>query len=52
MYRGVRGRNAQGGMEKCTVEGWSSSEMHMCDRQSDTLTRRHKKGVLMEMLPT
>ena len=32
-----------GGMEKCTctVEEWSGSEMHMCDRLSDTLTHRH-----------
>ena len=37
MYREVRGRNAQGGMEKCTVVGWSSS----CTCVPDSQTQWH-----------
>ena len=41
MYRGGKREKLTRGKEKSTVEGWSGNEIHMCDRQSDTLIHRH-----------
>ena len=44
MYREVRGRNAQGGMEKCTVVGWSSSCTCVTDSQTQSDLQTIKTG--------